>query len=274
MEFTPIHEVIPESHIVVFAPHYDDFLFGLGNYALELKSKGFLETKHFHILLLFSRSNYQVGSGPANYETSLARIKLATGNRIIEDTECLDELLGAHRYRYELLRENECFVRAKPFANDEMEFPHGTYPDFDDADYQIFNRLQNLVKEWAAQADTALVFPLAIKEHIDHFIIREAGITMAHKLGAQAHAHFYFQEDKPYAGIQTSEEEKRVQEFISVHHLKPRIYQGHSDQVIALAFKHYLSQVEDVYHTGIEQRRAQLQQAYSLAEDCDQLFAL
>ncbi len=274
MRITPIHEVIPETHIVMFAPHYDDFLFGLGGYVLELKAKGLLATKHFHILILFSRSNYQAGSGAANYDTSLERIKLATGKRIIEDMECLDELLGEHNYGYELLREKECFVRAKPFAEDEMEFPYGTYDNFDEADRQIFARMQHLVGEWAVRADTALVFPLAIKEHIDHFITREAGITMARKLGGQAGARFYFQEDKPYAGIQTLVEEARIKIYVSSNQLKPCVYRSHSEQVIHLAFKHYLSQVEDIYRTGIQQRSEQLRQMYSLAEDCDQIFSL
>lgn len=274
MEITPIQEVIPESRIVMFAPHYDDFLLGLGGYALELKARGLLATKQFHILILFSRSNYQAGNGAANYDTSLERIKLATGKRIIEDIECLDELLGVNNYRYELLREKECLIRAKPFAEDEMEFPQGTYVDFDDEDRQILNRMQKLVEVWALKPDTALIFPLAIKEHIDHFITREAGVTTAIKLGCKAAARFYFQEDKPYAGIQTLEEEARVNEFVNANHLKSCVYRSHSDQVIHLTFKHYLSQVEDVYRKGIKKRSEQLKQIYSLKEDCDQIFTL
>lgn len=274
MNIASIESIIPETNIVVFAPHFDDFLFSLGSYALELKACGRLADKHFHILLAFSRSNYQAGSGAANYDTRLPRIKLASGNRLIEDTDCLDELLGEHNYRYELLREKECFVRAKPFADSEMEFPHGMYPDFDAADWQIFARMQQRVSAWALHADTALVFPLAIKEHIDHFITREAGITTALVLGSRARARFYFQEDKPYAGIQTPQEEQRIAAFVNDHHLQARLYRGHSEQVIALAFKHYISQVEDVYRTGIQQRAAQLRQLYGQNEDCDQIFVL
>jgi hypothetical protein len=274
MDVVPIEDVIPESHIVVFAPHYDDFLLGLGSYVLELQARGLLESKQFHILLLFSRSNYQAGSGPANFDTRLERIKLATGNRVVEDMQCLDELLGAHNYRYELLREKECFVRAKPFAESEMEFPHGAYQDFDEEDRQIFARMQKLVETWAIREETALVFPLAIKEHIDHFITREAGITTAFKLGSQARARFYFQEDKPYAGIQTPDEETRVEHFIRSNRLKACLYRGHSERVIELAFKHYVSQVEEVYRKGIQQRSRQLMEQYHLSEDCDQIYKL
>lgn len=266
MQILPIEHVIPETNIVMFAPHFDDFLFGLGGYALELKARGRLGEKNFHVLLIFSHSNYQAGSGAANFDTRLERIKLATGNRLIEDTECLDALLGEHNYRYELLREKECFVRAKPFADSEMEFPHGTYADFNAADWQIFARLQKLVETWAIHPDTALVFPLAIKEHIDHFITREAGITTAQRLGSQAKARFYFQEDKPYAGIQTPEEAARIAGFVQDHHLSARLYRAHAEEVVDLAFQHYLSQVEEVYRTGILGRENQL-------EGCDCVYA-
>jgi hypothetical protein len=74
------------------------------------------------------------------------------------------------------LGEPECFLRAKAMAEGEMEFPHGMYADFSEQDTAIFERLKGRVRGWAAQEDTALVFPLAIKEHIDHFITREAGL--------------------------------------------------------------------------------------------------
>lgn len=274
MVFTPIEQVIPEPRIIVFAPHFDDFLFTLGGYILELKARGFLASKQFHILILFSRSNYQAGDGPANYDTSLNRIKLATGRRLIEDTECLDELLGEHTYRYELFREKECFVRTKPFADSEMEFPHGMFPDFNAEDHQIMARIQRVVETYAGEADTALVFPLAIKEHIDHFITREAGIAIARQMGSRARCRFYFQEDKPYAGIQTPDEEERITAFVQGNRLKERLYPAHAGEVVDLAFKHYLSQVEEVYRTGILARAGQLRCQYALDQDADRIYTL
>jgi hypothetical protein len=274
MEFTSIEQVIPENRIVAFMPHYDDLLFGLGNYVLELERTRQLGSKQFHILLIFSRSNYQVNSGPGNFDTSLERIKLATGRRVLEDTNCLDELLGAHTYRYELLRENECMLRAKNFADSAMEFPHGMYEDFNDEDQQVFQRLQALVETWAMQPDTALVFPLAIKEHIDHFITREAGITTAKKIKDRARASFYFQEDKPYAGIQTPEESERIQQFVRSNRLAARVYRAHPERLVELGFKHYVSQVEDIYRVGVQERSSQLQAMYKMNNPCDRLFAL
>jgi hypothetical protein len=42
MDIFPIQNVIPEANIVMFAPHYDDFLLGLGGYVLELREQDLL----------------------------------------------------------------------------------------------------------------------------------------------------------------------------------------------------------------------------------------
>ena len=273
MSLLHVEKVIPESNIVVFAPHYDDFLLGIGGLVLELKARDLLSSKKFHILLIFSRSNYQARSEVANFDTSLERVKYATGKRLLEDLDCLDELMGERQYRYELLGERECFLRAKIPADSEMEFPHGMYPDFSEQDTLIFERLRGHVRSWASQEDTALVFPLAIKEHIDHFITREAGIVVAEELGNQAKASFYFQEDKPYAGIQTEAEASRIAEFVQVNRLQPRPYQYNPEKVVELAFKHYTSQVEEVYRKGVMERAEQLRMLYGVDEPCDRLYA-
>jgi len=268
----PVEKLIPESKIVIFSPHYDDVLFGLGGYILGLTACGLRSSKQFHIQLLFSRSNYQTGSGDGNFDTSLDRIKYATGKRLLEDMNCLDELLGEHAYRYELLGERECMLREKVLADSEMEFPHGMYEDFNEADQQIFARIQKLVRSWAVCDDTALIFPLAIKEHIDHFITREAGITVARELGNELRCRIYFQEDKPYAGIQTPEEASRIEAFVESNHLEKRIYRTSPEKIVELAFKHYVSQVDDIYRTGVLQRAEQLRNLHVLANPCDCLY--
>lgn len=273
MGITPINDVIKQTNIVVFAPHFDDFLFLLGGYSVEMKRNRLLQTKNFHILLLFSRSNYLAGTGKGNFDTSLDRIKLATGKRLLEDMDCLNELLGNFNYRYELLGENECFARSKPFANSKMEFPHGMYEDFDMQDQQIFDRMQILIRKWANLKDTALIFPLAIKEHIDHFIVREAGIKVARELGNNASACFYFQEDKPYGGIADKQELERVDKFIMDNRLNPIIYINHPEKIIELGFKHYISQVEEVYREGICKRSDDLSNFYGVRFPCDRILA-
>jgi hypothetical protein len=273
MPVLPISAIIPETHIVMFSPHYDDFLLGLGSYALELRAQRAAQlAKKFHLVQVFSRSNYQNGSGAANYDASLERIKFATGRRLIEELDCLDELLGVHAYRYELRGERECLLRGYKLADSELEFPHGMYPDFRDEEWEIFARLKDTIQGWAPQADTALVFPLAIKEHLDHFITREAGLAVAKALGNEAKAAFYFQEDLPYAGLQTEAESARIEAFLSANAFERRAYRAHPEEVVALAFKHYTSQVDDAYRRGILARGDQLMGSFQSAFPCSQLF--
>ena len=271
---TPINELIPESNLVIFSPHFDDFLFMLGGYVNELQKSSLLATKNFHILLIFSRSNYLAGTGNNNFDNSLDRIKLATGKRLLEDVECNDALLGKFNYRYELLGENECFTRGKSFADSEMEFPHGMYADFDEQDQKIFERMKQRIRYWSLLKDTALIFPMAFKEHIDHFIVREAAIEVAKKSGAERNAAFYFQEDKPYGGIATAVEHERIASFIKENKLQPRTYTYDPEKVIDYAFKYYISQVEEVYKTGIRERAGFLQKSMHSDHPCDKIYLL
>lgn len=271
MGICPIDSLIPETDIVIFAPHYDDVLFMLGGYLLEMKGRGLLRRKRVHVQLIFPRSNYLARSGAGNFDGSPERLKLASGIRLIEDLGCLDGLIGRHSYSYELAGELECFARGKTPADSEMEFPHGMYGDFDEADRGILGRVRERVQLWARKNDTALVFPMAIKEHIDHFIVREAGISVAEEMGGSAGAAFYFQEDKPYGGIASEEEIGRMESFIKDHRLDARAYEYDAEAVVALAFRHYPSQVEEVYRKGILDRAEALRLTYGAVGPCDRL---
>jgi hypothetical protein len=274
IQFQPIEDIIPEENIIVFSPHYDDFSLDLGGYIIELKERGILQSKKFHILVVFSISNYLTAQGEKNLDLSQDRIKYATGRRVIEDHNCIDELLGEHQYRYELVREREAILRSKEFADSEMEFSQGNYNNFSAEDHQIIMRLRNLVRGWACQDNTALVFPLAIKEHIDHFILREAAIQVKNEMENTTRASFYFMEDRPYAGIMTPEDHLRLEQFISNQHLQPRVFRHHPEKVVDLVFKHYISLADEVYRKGVLDRSQQLQEEYGLDGPCDRIFWL
>lgn len=269
-----VSTLLPEKNIVVFAPHFDDAFFMLGNYCFAMRAAGKLDEKNIHINILFARSNYLVGTGDENFDASLPRQKFATGQRLLEDMGCLDEVMGEFGYAYQLFGEKECFVRGKAYADSDMEFPQGTWQDFTPEDWQIFERMKDNVRRWAGQEDTALLFPLSFKDHIDHFIVREAAAAVAEELGGQRKAAFYFQEDKPYAGIVTEEEFERVNDFVVRHALYKKVYPAEPEKMIELAFRHYVTQVEEVYKTGIRQRAALLKDAYGTDYFCDQLFVL
>ena len=127
------------------------------------------------------------------------------------------------------------------------------------------------IREYSKLADTALIFPTALKEHIDHFIVREAAMKVAKEQSPEAS--FYFQEDKPYGGIADETELKRVADFVSSNQLESRTYECDPEKVIDLAFKHYVSQVEEVYKTGIRNRAAFLQKEMNAERPCDRIYA-
>jgi hypothetical protein len=269
---TPLEEIIPETKIVVFAPHFDDFLLTIGGYVLELQKADLLHKKEFHIIILFSKSNYLARDEKGNLDISLDRIKLATGKRLLEDLNCIDEVLGEFNYEYQLINEKECIVREKSFADSEMEFPHGVFEDFDALDWQIFERMKKRIQKYAMEKDTAIILPLAIKEHIDHFITREAGVAVSRELGPSAGARFYFQEDKPYSGIASEEELKRIELFESMNNLESRYYKVDAERMIELTFKHYISQVEEIYKTGIRERTNYFKKLISADHPCDRVL--
>jgi hypothetical protein len=198
-----IREVIEEENIICMSPHYDDLLFFIGGYVLELKKQGLLETKMFSNVHMATRSNYQERDIQGNLDQSLKRVQFATGIRFIEDLECLDALFGQNNYMFYAMGEEESQVRGKIFieGSDEMEMAFGSYETMDDKDYAILGRLTKKFKTFLVKENTAVILPLCIKGHIDHFLVREAGLHAIKELGKARKAAVYFAEDKPYAGI-------------------------------------------------------------------------
>lgn len=267
-----IEEIIPESSVICVSPHYDDFLFFLGGYVLELKSKGLLHTKKFTNISTFSRSNYQVDDEVGNRDRSLVRVQKATGIRFIEDLQCLDALFGPHNYTYRVMGEEEALVRGAPVSggDGEMEMSVGSYDSIQEQDWEILRRMEVCIRELAATSDTAIVLPLAMKSHIDHFIVREAGVRV--KSGENVKATFYFAEDKPYAGLMTAKDSAINDDFIDQHKLIPCAFTHHPKELIQLAYDHFPSQTDGVYDEGIYNRSNQLKQIYNTDTDCDRIY--
>lgn len=119
----------------------------------------------------------------------------------------------------------------------------------------------------ARALDTAIILPSAMKGHIDHFIVREAGLKAMTK--PSSNATFYFAEDKPYAGLLNDEEMRSHQEFVKQYQLIPRCFDFDKDHMIDLAYKHYPSQVDEVYRKDINARVLQLKSEYQTDRDLD-----
>lgn len=271
-----IREVIEEENIICMSPHYDDLLFFIGGYVLELKKQGLLETKEFSNVHMASRSNYQERDIQGNSDQSLKRVQFATGIRFIEDLECLDALFGQNNYMFYAMGEEESQVRGKAFreGSDEMEMAFGSYDTMDEKEYAILGRLTKKFKTFLVKENTAVILPLCIKGHIDHFLVREAGLHAIKELGKSRKASVYFAEDKPYAGLMTQSESKMNDDFITEHSLKDIAFAHHPQTVLELAYKHYPSQIDKIFNTGIEQRNEFLKELYNTKEDCDRIYKL
>ena len=272
MFYENIEDVIPESNIICVSPHYDDFLFFLGSYVLEMKNRGLLDTKRFSNINTMSRTNYQERDIEGNKDRSLKRVQYATGIRFIEDLECLDALLGAHSYYYRVMGEDESQVRGKEFneGEGEMEMAFGSYETMDESDWGILHRMEACVRELAQMEDTAIILPLSMKGHIDHFVVREGGVRAM--TGTEPKAAFYFAEDKPYAGLMTEEESRINDDFIAQYALADRAFAGYPKEMLRLAYAWYPSQVDTIYDEGILNRNEQLKQIYNVDTDIDRIY--
>lgn len=267
-------DMIVESNVIVFAPHYDDLLLTIGGYVLALRASGTLCSKRFSTILVFSRATYLAVDADGNFDTSDERIARAGGVRLQEDLSCHDELFGLRGYRYELLTERECFLRGKVTPDSMRDIPYGTYEHFVDEDWAILANVRRRVSELGRLPDTAVVVPIAIKEHIDHFIVREAALEAFRDLGADARASLYLHEDKPYGGMANQEELDRIESLVLHHRLQERIYSYDPAAVVELFLRCYPSQAGSVYDRAIQSRASALAQRAGSPSPCDRLFTL
>lgn len=256
-----ISHVIPENNIIILSPHYDDAPLTFGGYLDGISKNGLINTKNIRIIQIFSRSNYQARDDTGNKDISLQRIQFATGIRLLEDLNCLDELLGHGNYSYELKAEKECAIRQKVWKpGEKFEFPQGNRLTFDAEDWEIYENIKRYAQGWLMRKNTAILLPLCVKEHIDHVILREAVIAVWEELKDQAIAVLYFGEDQPYTGLADKNDWDKVEEFLKGLTVERIDYLIDENRKIDLIWKHYPTQVEESYRTGVINRAIQLKQ--------------
>ena len=96
MDLHSFSEVIADRELVFLSPHFDDVpLIWYGLLAQVRPARPAIR-----IVNVFSRSIYQARDEVGNREVTTKRLQFATGVRLIEDLDCLDELLGRGGYRY------------------------------------------------------------------------------------------------------------------------------------------------------------------------------
>ena len=251
--------VIPERRLLLLSPHYDDVPLTWGGYLDAGRRGGALGGKRVHIVNVFSRSVYQARDHEGNRDTSLARQQYATGIRLMEDVTCLDALLGAGQYGYELKLERECVLRQKAWKpGEKFEFPQGNRETFDDEEWEIFAAIRGYAADWLEPGNTALLLPLCVKEHVDHVMLREAVLERRAEMGDAVRARLYFGEDQPYAGLGSEEDWGTAREFVARMNLEPLDYAIDIERKAELVMTSYPSQVEESYREGMVARSRQL----------------
>jgi hypothetical protein len=254
-----IADIIKKNNIIILSPHYDDVPLTFGGYLDGLVKAGLILSKNIRIIQIFSRSNYQARDDKGNKDISLQRIQYATGIRLLEDLNCLDELLGHGNYIYELMGEKECAIRQKVWKpGEKFEFPHGNLENFDTEDWKIFENIKRYANDWLMQEDTAILLPLCVKEHIDHVILREAVLSTWKELNHRTKAFLYFGEDQPYTGLADEQDWEKVKKFLSRFKMETMDYLMDENRKMELVWKHYSTQVEESYRTGVINRSIQL----------------
>jgi len=270
-----ISEVVTEKNIIILSPHYDDVVLTFGGYLDALVVNRLIHTKNIRIIQVFSRSNYQLRDDEGNRDQSLERIQYATGIRLLEDLNCLDDLIGHGNYSYELMAERECMLREKSWKDGEaFEFPQGSKEDFENEDWQIYDRIKKHAPRWLLSEACAILLPLGIKEHIDHIILREALMDARDELGHSTNAAICFGEDQPYAGLAYEDDWDKARTYIDDLPAKKINYRIDAQRKSDLLMNHYPSQVEDSYREGIMNRAGQLRQEYGTDTGVERIYRL
>lgn len=272
---SPVRDVVKEKNIIILSPHYDDVPLTFGGYLDAMVTNRFIRTKNIQIIQIFSRSNYQAHDADGNKDLSLKRVQHATGIRLLEDLNCLDDLIGHGNYSYELIAEKECVLRQKGFKPGEaFEFPRGTRDDFNEEDQQIYNRIKKRAYHWLQREETALLIPLGVKEHIDHILLREAVIDARKELAHEVKATLCFGEDQPYSGLADINDWDGAETFLKGIPVVSINYCIDEKRKSDMVMKHYTSQVEESYREGVLNRSAQLQEELGTETGVERIYRL
>ena len=213
---TEIDKVIPEKNIIILSPHYDDVPLTFGGYLDALVKNGLTGTKKIRIVNVFSFSNFMTGDDEGNNDVSVIRVQHVTGIRIMEDMDCMNDLMGKGNYTYEIVGENECLLRQKAaIFEGPIEFLSGDRETFEEEDWIVYGRLKKRAHEWLSLEDTAVLIPMGVKEHIDHMVLREAVMDAKKELGQEMKAVIYFGEDQPYTGLADHNDWSKAKAFVS-----------------------------------------------------------
>ena len=194
---------------VILSPHYDDFVLSLGGLALELAKK----KCRIEDWIIFSNSNHIARDYKGNKDISKERIKTVSDTRLKEELHVAKEI---GNIKIKLCKLNEALIRGH-WKEHPQGFPYG----FDEGkDGSEMDKIRKMLKSLLSK-DVQIFVPLAIQEHIDHFIVRQAIQDLLDDKNRKCQIFFY--EDLPYAAYATENEWKSINNFIMTNNLFPII---------------------------------------------------
>ncbi len=223
---------------IILSPHYDDFILSLGGIALKWGGmKRMIED-----WIIFSNSNYLVNDCDGNKDISKSRIEVVSSIRLKEEQNAAKRIGGV---KIKLLHQNEASIR----GHGEKEHPHGFPYGFEkEKDEKAMKNIRKLLRPLFSK-DVQIFIPLAIQEHVDHFIVRQVVTEMLH---FNKKCQIFFYEDLPYAAYATKKEWKNVNNFIKKNNLLPITIPINLNLKLGI-LDFYNSQTDKYYYEGVRE---------------------
>lgn len=245
---------IAERTNYFLSPHLDDTVLTFGGLIL----KGTFHEKSNNVIVFFGMSNYTT-NGP-NEDVSDARVEYVTSTRMREDRSALTQIFGGWaNYNYTLYVAKEATLRFFKGPKNAGGGSSGDFSSFRQAEIDAYEDAQKKVSAILLEKNCAVFVLSAVGSHIDHFIVREAVISAAYKLGDKVQCQIYFGEDQPYMGFHPESADKDMRALVSRLNLEAMSYSIPVEKKIEAFKAHYFSQYDDGYIKGLRARSALLQ---------------
>lgn len=218
---------------------------------------GILETSKDLDVVVISRTNWISGDKEGNKDNSEERIKHASELAVGEEKSCL-KALGINYLK--LLGIQESLLRGYGMEEHGIELMYPNGFNFEASkDKRLVSSLKHRISPYLRTADEVYL-PLAIRGHIDHLLVREAGISEVKELDSKGlrKARVFLGEDLPYAGDATKAEWEEPLEFIRRHGLEKHTHEIDVYKKLGL-FRHYPNQIwPPAYAPGVLRRAIEL----------------
>jgi len=244
---------------IVLSPHYDDFILSLGGFAMQWQADYCIVEDW----IVFSRGNYVFGDTLGNADFSADRSDKISLQRYNE------ELLAAAELGIESVKKLGCQEIIFRGRNNYMAPSQKAYP-LTVKDQEAAGIIRAAVAPLLDQP-VDLFIPMAFQGHYDHILLRETVCHMLAKRNKKPTASIFFYEDLPYAAEASWRERLQMQLIMRRWKLRAIIAPIDLESKLNL-LRHYPSQDDPSYASGITVRACFLQKKYHLDAPGERVF--